>query len=338
MTIDLYPSIVHANDLSPDVGYGADIDSDVEEIVGACKGWGANKNKVIQILGSQTAEGRFKLAARYKELNEGETLDALMKKEMQGTLTAGNFGIAMELLGLPPHEAECVMLKKACKGIGASANIIYSIICGRTNKEMEILKKTFYKMYTKDLGKLLASELHGDNERLVFNCLQAAEEEFDPQYHTRDKAIEDAEIIHSKGQGCWGTDEKGIFKILCASPPQFLDTISLVYAEKYGYTLWKAMEKELSGNVKTACMFLVGMKQKPYEEIAKLIKSACAGFGTDELLLTCCVIRYQHVMNFVQPAHIELFGKTVQDRIRSEASGNYKDVLLAVANTGWPEA
>jgi len=338
MTIDLYPPIVHANDLSPDVGYGAEIDDDIEEIVSACKGWGSNKKKVIAALGSHTAEGRFKMAARYKELHEGQGLDALMAKEMQGTLTAGDFGTAMELLGLPPHEAECAMLKKACKGLGASAKVIYSIICGRTNKEMEILKKTFYKMYTKDLGKLLASELHGDNERLIFNCLQAGEEEFDPQYHTRDKAIADAEEIHKKGQGRWGTDEKGIFKILCCSPPQFLDTISLVYAEKYGYTLWKAMEKELSGNVRDACVFLVGMKQKPYEEIAKLFKSACAGFGTDEFLLTCSVIRYQYVMNFVQPAHIELYGKSVQDRIRKEVSGNYREILLAVANAGWPES
>jgi hypothetical protein len=338
MTIDIYPEIVHRNDLSPDVGYGAEIDDDIEEIVSACKGWGSNKKKVIEALGSHTAEGRYKLAARYKEINDGKGLDALMKKEMQGKIAAGDFGIAMELLGLPPHEAECAMLKRACKGIGSSANIIYSIICGRTNREMEILKKTFFKMYTKDLGKLLASELHGDNERLIFNCLQAGEEEFDPQYHTREKAAEDAETIHKMGQGRWGTDEKGIFKILCASPPSFLDTISNVYAEKYGYTLWKAMDKELSGNVRSGCMFLVGMKQKPYEEIAKLIKTACAGFGTDELLLTCCIIRYQNIMSQVQAAHIELFGKSIQDRIRSECGGNYREILLAVANTGWPES
>jgi hypothetical protein len=336
MTIDLYPSIVHENDLSPDVGYGAEYDEAVDDIIQACKGWGANYKKVIATLGSLTAEGRYKLAARFKELNEGKTLDKLMISEMQGTVKAGDFGTAMELLGLPPHEAECAMIKKACQGVGASANVIFSIICGRTNREMEILKKTYFRMYTKDLGKLLASELHGDNERLIFNCLLAGEEEFDPQFHTEEKAVEDAAEIHDKGQGRWGTDEKGIFKILCASPPKYLEMINRVYSEKYGYALWKAMKKELGGNVKIACSFLVGMKLKPYEEIASLIKSACAGFGTDEFLLTCSVIRYQHVMNHVQPAHIELFGKTVQDRIRSETGGKYKDILLAVVNTAWP--
>jgi hypothetical protein len=139
------------------------------------------------------------------------------------------------------------------------------------------------------------------------------------------------------GQGRWGTNEKGIFKILCASPPQHLENVNRAYADKYGFTLWKAMEKELGGNVQKGCLFLVGMKLKPYDEISKLIKSACAGIGTDELLLTCSVIRYQHVMNQVQPAHMELFSKTIQDRIRHETSGKYRDILLAVINTAWPE-
>ena len=43
----------------------------------------------------------------------------------------------------------------------------------------------------------------------------------------------------------WGTDEKGLFKLLCASPAEYLEKLNLVYADKYGYTLLKTMEKEL---------------------------------------------------------------------------------------------
>jgi Annexin len=96
-------------------------------------------------------------------------------------------------LALRPDRAEAAMIKSACKGIGASANIIWSIMAGRTNEEVERLKKVYFEIYSKDLGKLLASELHGDMERLVFTCLQAGEEAYDPQYHTKDKAVEDAE-------------------------------------------------------------------------------------------------------------------------------------------------
>lgn len=172
----------------------------------------------------------------------------------------------------------------------------------------------------------------------MFNCLQAGEEPYDPQYHTNDKAVEDAEAIYEMGQGKWfGTDEKSIFKILCASPPEHIENVNRIYADKYGYSLIKAMEKELGGNVRDGTLHLIGMKIKPFETIAQLIKSACAGIGTDELLLTCCVIRYQDVMKDVMAAHIELFGKSVHDRVRSECGGKYKDVLLTALNAVWPE-
>ena len=330
MTIDLFPDIVHENDLSPD-GFGPAIDERCEQIHDGVKGWGANAKAVTEALGDTTATERYQIAMRYREIYEKD-LREVMKSEF-----SGDYGTAVQLLALPPHEAECRMIKLGTDGIGAKVVMVYSILCGRTNREIEILKKTYFKMYTKDLSAMLASELHGDMERLIFNCLQAGEDEFDPQFHSREKITEDGDAIHKMGQARWGTDEKGIFKILCASPPEHLTNVNTYYSEKYGYSLEKAMEKELGGNVEKACLFLLGMKLKPYETISALIKSACAGFGTDELLLTCCCIRFQHVMKPVMSAHIELYSKTVHDRIRHETGGKYRDLLLAVVNKAWPE-
>lgn len=101
------------------------------------------------------------------------------------------------------------------------------------------------------------------------------------------------------------------------------------------------MEKELGGpgekNLREATLHLLQMKLKPYEAMAQLIKTACAGLGTDEFLLTTAIIRYQGVMQHVMTAHIEMFGKTIHDRVRSEVSGKYKDLLLQILNTAWPE-
>ena len=149
-------------------------------------------------------------------------LHELLKKEF----ASNDFGKAIQCLALRPDRAEALMIQFATKGIGASTNIIWSIICGRTNAEIDMLKKTYFTMHTKDLSKLLGSELHGDMERLVFTCLQGAEEVYDPQFHTLEKAMEDANIIHEKGQGRWGTDERGIFKIIGASPKEHLQNVS----------------------------------------------------------------------------------------------------------------
>lgn len=334
MTIALYPPIVMENDLAPE-HFGAEIDEICQSIDDATRGWGANKQKVIDALATQDATARTKISIRFKELYNKELPD-LMEKEF-----SGDFGLTLKFLSMPSDKAECAMLKAATRGVGANANIVWSIVCGRTNAEIERLKKVYFQTYERDLGQLLAKELTGNMERLVFNCLQAAEEEFNPQFHTIEKAAEDAEFIHDKGQGRWGTDEKSIFKIVCASPKEHLERVNKIYADKYGYTLLKAMEKELGGmgegKVREATLHLVSMKLKPFEAIAELIKSACAGVGTDELLLTCCIIRYQPVMSSVMAAHIELFGKTVHDRVRKEAGGKYKHLLLQILNTAWPE-
>lgn len=331
MPIALYPEIVTNQDLSPDHGFGTEIDDACEAIHDATKGWGANRQKVIDALATQDATTRTKISIRYKELY-GKELKDVMKKEF-----SGDFGNTLQLLALPPDKAEACMIHKACKGIGASANVVWSVLCGRTNSEIDMLKKTFFNMYNKDLGSLLMSELHGDMERLAFNCLQGAEEVYDPQFHNAERAIEDAQTIHDKGQGRWGTEGRGIFKVLCAAPREHLENINRVYAEKYGFTLQKAMEKEMSGNVREATVHLIRMKLKPYEAMAELVKSACAGVGTDELLLTCCIIRYQGILAHVQSTHIELFGKTIHDRVRSEVGGKLQTVLLQILNTAWPE-
>ncbi|GKZ00641.1 hypothetical protein MPSEU_001016300 [Mayamaea pseudoterrestris] len=331
MPIPLYPEMVMRQDLSPDHGFGPEIDDCCQQIHDATKGWGANKQKVVDALAKHNATDRYKLYIRYKELHK-QDLEELMKKEF-----SGNFGLALRFLALPLHKAECKMIRKATAGVGANVNIVWSVLVGRTNEELELLKKTYYDMYSKDLGKVLASELTGNMEVLVFSALQGGQDPFDPQHHTKEKAIEDAEEIYQKGQGKWGTEERGIFKILTKSLKEHLQAIDRAYSEKYGYTLAKAMAKELNGNLADATVHLIEMKLKPYEAMANLIKTACKGIGTDELLLTCTLIRLQEVMGDVMAAHIELYGKTVHDRVRSEVKGNFRDLLLHVLDTAWPE-
>lgn len=146
-------------DLSPDHGFGHEVDLACEEIEKATTGWGATKSKVIENLATHDPLTRTKIYRRYKELYS-QDLAELMAKEFRGDL-----GDALEFLAYPPDMAECAMLHKAMKGIGCQVNVIYSILCGRTNSELERIKKTYWNMYTKDLGKQIASELHGNMER-----------------------------------------------------------------------------------------------------------------------------------------------------------------------------
>lgn len=61
------------------------------------------------------------------------------------------------------------------------------------------------------------------------------------------------------------------------SPTDYLAKMNLEYADKYGTTLVRALDDELRGIAQNAALFMLGMKIKPYEQIAKLIEKACKG-------------------------------------------------------------
>jgi len=330
MSINIWPEEIHRAQLG-EPSYYPEIDTACEEIYEATKGFGTDEKAIINTLGSKNTIERYLIAFRYKQ-KYGKELKELMKSE-----NSGNFGFLTQLLSLPAPEAECKIIRKATKGLGTNEKLLWSVVCGRSNEEIEMLKKAYFRRYNKDLVSLVSSELSGDLKKLHLACLQGMEERYDPSFHTPTKAAEDAAEFYKKGQGKWGTDEKALFEIICKSPPEYLKLVDDAYVAEYNVNLERALEKELSGKAKQAAIFTLGMKLHPYETIAQHIKSTCAGMGTDELGLSCAILRYQHVLPRVMVEHTNLYSKTIGDRIADETSGDYKDLLLEMVRVAWPQ-
>lgn len=330
MSINLYPDEIHRAQLG-DPEYYPEIDAACEAIYEATKGLGTDERALIDTLGSKNVKERFLISYRYKEMY-GKELKELMKSE-----NSGDFGFLTQLLALPAPEAEAKIIRKATKGLGTNEQLLWSVICGRSNEEIQILKKTYFKRYNKDLVALVGSELSGDIKKLHMACLQGMEEKYDPGYHNASKAEEDAITFYKRGQGKkFGTDEQALFEIICKSPPQYLQMVDDAYVSKYNVNLEQALEKELRGKAEKAAIFTLGMKLHPYETVAKHIKSTCAGMGTDELGLSCAILRYQHILPRVMIEHTNLTSKTVGDRIADETRGDYRDLLIEMVKVAWP--
>jgi hypothetical protein len=326
-TIHLFPEDLYRDEKDLSLDCGIEIDEICTEIYEACKGWSYDATRLIKVLGNTTGVERKKISLRYKEL-KGKTLTQKMINECGNS----DFGVATQFLSVGPVEAECMMLKKAMDGFGSDKIMLYSILCGRSNEDITLLKTTYYKFYTEDLAGRVASECGGDLKVILSSALQGAEETFDPDFHTQDKAIHDAKDLYKAGQGSgwFSADNALMSKIVVLSPPKYLKMLNGVYADKYGYTLIKAFEKEMSAVGGEAAMFTLGMKLKPFDTIATLIKKATRGIGTNELLLTTCLIRYQDLMGNVHVAHEALFEKSIHKRVKDEVSGYYQTLLLAL--------
>jgi hypothetical protein len=57
-----------------------------------------------------------------------------------------DFGTAVQFLSVDPVAAECMMIQTACKGAGTDELLLGTLICGRTNQEMELLKVRFFPL------------------------------------------------------------------------------------------------------------------------------------------------------------------------------------------------
>lgn len=97
--------------------------------------------RLIKAIAYCSPQERAQVAAKYEQVHE-KSLKDVMRSE------CGNrdFGEALQFLAVPSDEAECDMIKKACKGLGTDELLLYPIICGRNNAETDLLKKKFYKV------------------------------------------------------------------------------------------------------------------------------------------------------------------------------------------------
>ena len=125
--------------------------------------------------------------------------------------------------------------------------------------------------------------------------------------------------------------------IICKAPPKYLQMIDDAYVAKHNHNLERALEKELSGKGKKAAIYHLNMKLKPYESAAEHIKSCCAGLGTDELGLSSAILRFQYILPQVQVEHINMSSKTIEDRVNSETSGDYRKLLVQMIKVAWPD-
>jgi hypothetical protein len=86
-------------------------------------------------MGSMSPETRCKLAIKYKEMFNKELKDVLKSE-----CGKRDFGTALQFMAQPPDAAEAGMVHKACSGIGTNELLLATILCGRSNKEVQALK------------------------------------------------------------------------------------------------------------------------------------------------------------------------------------------------------
>lgn len=322
--LNLYPPSAHAHFNGAPLHFPPGTDAAAQAIHDACKGLGTDEATLISVLGTKTPDQRYLIAVRFQQMFNKDLRQVLHKE------TSGDFQNLLELLVTSMPEAEAQILRRATKGLGTKEELIYPIVMGRTNVELNILKRTYFDLYNEDLNVVLNGDLGGDFKKVILASMQAPLVDFDPSIHTPQRAEADAEALYKAGVGRLGTDEHSFINVLVTSPPQHLRAVAAAYQHKHKDDLIKAVKKEFSGDAEKALVFLLRLVLQPLELIAELFEDTMKGFGTREDALSSTLVRYHIILSQIRPVYKQKFGKELRDRIHGETGGDYRKLLMAV--------
>jgi hypothetical protein len=116
------------------------------------------------------------------------------------------------------------------------------------SQQIAAIKKTYHEKFKRNLEKDIMSETSGHFKRLLVSVLQANRD--DSAAVDKDLAIKDARDLYDAGVGQWGTDESVFNKVFVARNFAQLRATFFEYRELAGHDIIKAINKEMSGDLK----------------------------------------------------------------------------------------
>uniref|UniRef100_A0A2K6G9H8 Annexin n=1 Tax=Propithecus coquereli TaxID=379532 RepID=A0A2K6G9H8_PROCO len=282
-----------------------DPSQDAEALYAAMKGFGSDKEAILELITTRSNRQRQEVCQSYKSLY-GKDLMADLKSELSGDLARLILGLMM-----PPAHYDAKQLKKAMEGAG-----------------------TDEKAYHKSLEDALSSDTSGHFRRILISLATGNREEGGED---RDRAREDAQVaaeileIADTPSGDKTSLETRFMMILCTRSYPHLRRVFQEFIKMTNYDVEHTIKKEMSGDVRDAFVAIVqSVKNKPLFFADKLYKSM-KGAGTDEKTLTRIMISRSEIdLLNIRREFIEKYDMSLHQAIEGDTSGDFLKALLAV--------
>ena len=139
----------------------------------------------------------------------------------------------------------------------------------------------------------------------------------------------DAAALRKAMKG-FGTDEKAIIKIIANRTNRERLAMIDSFKKQFNRDLIKDLKSELRGNFENATLALF---QDPVTYDCQSLKKAMKGLGTNEdTLIEILATRPNYYINDIKQKYLKLYGKTLEQDLNSDLSGDLKKVMLTLSS------
>ncbi|XP_048042598.1 annexin A6-like [Megalobrama amblycephala] len=300
--------------------------NDAAKLKKAIETKGVDEATIVEVLAKRSNAQRQQIKAAYQQDTGKPLVDALRK-----ALKSDFEEVVLALLMTPP-EYDAFEIKRAMKGLGTKEAVLSEILGTRSNKEITAMKTSFKEVYGELLEEDLKSEISGHLETVLLALCKATRSE---DYNIDDGlAKSDAKALFEAGENRVGTVCSVLIDVLTSRSEAQLCKIFKYYGQYSKQGLAKALESELHGNLEDCLMTLVKSAWNKPALFAEKLHLAMKGIGTNTDTLTRIIVSRSEIdlLKIIQE-YKRMYGKTLQEAILKETSGDYEKILLALCGT-----
>ncbi|EPB72124.1 Annexin [Ancylostoma ceylanicum] len=302
-----------------------DPNQDAETLKQAFKGFGTNNAEVINVLCERTNRQRQEIAKAFKVMYGEDLIDDL-KSEL-----SGDFEDLIAALMEPAATYDAKQLHNAMSGIGTKELVLIEIMTSRTNNQISEIKEAYKELYDTELEADICGDTSGPFQNILVSLCTGSRDE--SNYYDRRTAKEDAQALFEAGENQFGTDESCFNQILASKNFTQLRVTFEEYENVAGHPIEQAIESEFSDDVKDCLLALVAVIRNRSAYFAKQLYDSMKGFGTrDQDLIRLVVSRSEIDMVDIKRHFEGEYGTTLEEMIKGDCSGAYKDALIALVN------
>ncbi|XP_062976939.1 annexin A6 isoform X2 [Elgaria multicarinata webbii] len=298
-----------------------DANQDAEALYNAMKGFGSDKEAILDLITSRSNKQRNEICQAYKSLY-GKDLIADLKYELTGKFERLIVGLMRPLEYFDAKE-----IKDALKGVGTDEKALIEILASRTNKQIHALVEAYRDAYESDLEQDVIADTSGHFKKMLIVLTQGTRE--DDDVVSEDLVEQDAKDLLEAGELKWGTDEAQFIYILGNRSKQHLRLVFDEYLKIAGKPIEISIREELSGDFEKLMLAVVKNIRSSAEYFADRLFKAMKGLGTrDNTLIRIMVSRSELDMLDIREIFRTKYEKSLHHMIESDTSGEYKKALL----------